>query len=201
MWGEEKKPRAEGHGGGAEDDSGTSAELPKFPPASDLPARREEYFDVEETSRLTVFRRSLYSAGMMGAGAGAVFTAAAVTLLKVLPIQELQRYKSKNLMTAALLVGPAFGAFIGSTVYGQNELHTVQDIFDRKALDANPLPAAPGGELEGRGKARPYIRQLQANVVAKHDDRAAAFQRRQAVLLRRKQEEEEEREKERQRRF
>jgi len=150
---------------------------------------REEYFDAEQTSRLTAFRRSLYTEGMSGAFAGGILTAAAVAVLKVLPFKELQRYKSKNMMTATLLVGPALGAFIGSTVFGQNELYSIQDIFDKKALEANPLPSGNAAEeLEGRGVARPYIRQLQANTVAAHDDRDAAFERRQSILLQRQRE-------------
>jgi len=191
MWGEEGKATPHEHVGGGSGSGGTVTPPKEFSIGSNLSVRREDYFDAEETSRLNVFRRSLYASGMSGAVVGAVLSTAAVTLLKVLPMKELQRYKSKNLMTAALLVGPAFGAFIGSTVYGQNELYSIQDIFDRKALDANPLPTEPGGELEGRGKARPYIRQMQANLVAKHGDREAAFERRQAVLQQRRQEQEE----------
>ena len=140
-----------------------------------------DYFDEEQTLRLNRFRFGLYAEAGYGAAAGFVSALVLSGILRLplpLPLTSLQRYRSKNVTTFGLLLFPTLGAFISTTVYGKNNLHSVHDIFAKKAHPEN----VPDEQAEQSTSNNKYSRQLKQNALNVLEEADASYARRQASI-------------------
>ena len=85
--------------------------------------------DEEQQERLNGVRRQLWRGGASGALGGIIAGIAGCQIIKYMP--QMKPHRTKNIYTLVMLLTPAIGAFLNSSVVGTNEIQTIGDIFER----------------------------------------------------------------------
>jgi hypothetical protein len=100
-----------------------------------------EHFDEEQLSTLRHLRTNLYVGGGVGAVAGFLIGSCCVGATHIRALPALAKYRSRNIATFVLLLFPAIGVYVGSTVAGTNSLQSLQGIF-AGSFDSVNIPVA-----------------------------------------------------------
>ena len=127
-------------------------------------------FDEEQLQRLKVLRQQLYVGGAQGAAGGLLLGLGCVNLIR--RVRALAPYRSRNFATLTMLLAPAIGVFVGSTVAGKNGAQSLtgEGLFE--------------GNIQGQSS---YVQSLTQSQQSLRGDSDASFDRRREHLLRQQQ--------------